>query len=65
MTQGLNLGLLHCRQILYCLSEPPGKPYKVEVKKKVRKEKKKKKVERGRKEKGKMERKEVAGKKEM
>ena len=27
-TQGLNLGLLHCRQILYCLllSEPPGKP---------------------------------------
>ena len=23
--QGLNLGLLHCRQILYC-SEPPGKP---------------------------------------
>ena len=25
-TQGLNLGLWHCRQILYCY-EPSGKPY--------------------------------------
>ena len=35
LTQGLNLGLLHCRHILHC--EPPGKPqlgkvgYKTEV----------------------------------
>ena len=25
LTQGLNLGLLHCRQIFFLLSEPPGK----------------------------------------
>ena len=27
LTQGLNLGLLNCRQILYCLSHQ-GSPYK-------------------------------------
>ena len=45
-------------------SEPPGKPYKVEVKKR-KKQKEQKKMERGRKEKGRMEGKESGGKKEM
>ena len=27
LTQGLNPGLLHCRQILYCLSHQGGPPY--------------------------------------
>ena len=26
LTHGSNLGLLHCRQIFYCLSHPPRKP---------------------------------------
>ena len=45
-------------------SEPPGKPYKVEVKKR-KKQKEQKKMERGRKEKGRMGGKKGAGKKEM
>ena len=28
LTQGLNLGLLHCRQILYCLSHKESPPFR-------------------------------------
>ena len=35
-TQGLNLGLPHCRQVLYCLSHQASKKKKKEIKKIVK-----------------------------
>ena len=37
MTQGLNPGLLHCRQILYHLSHTVGSKYREDVRNKERK----------------------------